>query len=174
NYESIKGGNVQNEKRRNQYIINILNKLPNDKNITYRFFYFNGYPKIGDKEITDYVIANIEKKNVEIIPYLNDVNKTWDKIADCSLMFSTRLHAGIFACYASVPFFLIEYHRKCTDFLNDVGQDNRYKLFDATTNEDEVINQMCGILYDNNYIPPNKKQITIEKSIRNFTKINPF
>lgn len=174
NYESYKGGDIKNEERRNQYIINTLNKLPDDESIVYRFFYFNGHPIIGDKGITDFIISKINKKNIEIIPYLNDVKATWDKIADCSLMFSTRLHASIFACYASVPFFLIEYHRKCTDFLNDIGQDEKYRIFDAVIHEDFLVKQIMDVLINEDYTPPRYKQLTIERSIKNFSNINTF
>ncbi len=49
------------------------------------------------------------------------VKETWDLIAVQDAVISGRLHGGITAYLASVPYTLIEYHTKCKDFNDDVG-----------------------------------------------------
>ena len=43
-------------------------------------------------------------------------------------MLSVRLHGAITAYLCGVPFALLEYHRKCTDFLEDIGQAEELRI----------------------------------------------
>ena len=169
NYETYVGGDLHNEKRRNDFYINLLKELPDD-DVIYRFFYFNGNKNIGDKKITDYIISKVNKKNIEIIDYQYNVYKSWCLISECDLVVSTRLHASIFACYANIPFFLVEYHRKCTDFLDSVGQVKEHRLGDADVPYEKVVLKINEILYDNKSVLPSKIEETKEKALLNFTK----
>ena len=172
NYEQyLKNGDLNKEKKRNLYFSEILSPLVKQKNIKFRFFIFNGNEVMGDKDVTMELIKvlKLNVSNFEIINYLGDVKKTWLKIKECSLVISTRLHAGIFACFADVPFFLIEYHRKCTDFLNDVGYNYDYRLFDGNKSIKEFADQATKILFEHSYIYPVNKSLTQHKALRNFT-----
>ena len=171
NYERYTHGDITKEEARNAYILELLLRLPKDDTLHYRFFIFNGNEAIGDAALTHQFISKLTDRFIEVIPYLNDVHKAWQAIEECDLMISTRLHASIFACYAGVPFFLVEYHQKCTDFLNDVGVNKAYRLFNGTLPIDMAVEQINGILYDNSYIKPLYIAETIERSARNFTEI---
>ena len=120
-------------------------------------------------EISNELMDGISKERFSIIPYFGNVKKTWDEISKCNLMISTRLHASIFACYANVPFILIEYHKKCSDFLNDVGQQEEYRVYDADVSPKETLNIVINIL-KNNYNKPSNLLETIALSKKNFTE----
>lgn len=172
NYESYTNGNLNNEKRRNAFIINILNQLKKYDNVKLRFFIFNGDPIMGDEKLTKELIQELDKDknlNYEIIPYLNKVQGTYNYIASCDAIISTRLHASIFACYSNTPFFLLEYHRKCTDFLDDVGQSQNYRLLDGEVDYKKVVEELEKIIFSNNYISPLYRDKTIERAKLNFT-----
>lgn len=117
-------------------------------------------------------MVNAGVSNFEVVPYLEDVELTYFKIQECDLVISTRLHASIFACFAQVPFFLIEYHRKCADFLDDVGQNDKYRLFDAEKNTTDFVHEVNSILIDKNYTAPTNTAYAMEKALLNFTKTN--
>jgi polysaccharide pyruvyl transferase WcaK-like protein len=170
NYEQYVGGDLLKEKNRNKYVLDLLLSLPKEDNVIYRFFIFNGHPIFGDKEITDFIISKLHGRNIEIIPYLKNVKKTWDKIKECDVMISTRLHASIFACYAQVPFFLLEYHEKCSDFLEDVGQQPDYRLYDGETSIVSIKGIIENLLFNGDYKQPNFLIQTIDKAKKNFTK----
>jgi polysaccharide pyruvyl transferase WcaK-like protein len=173
NYERYSKGDLTKEKHRNNYFMEVLAPFVKEPMIKFRFFIFNGNDKYGDKEVTAELVdklKDIGMTNFEIVPYLNNVKLTWDKIKECDIVISTRLHASVFACFADVPFFLLEYHRKCTDFLDDVAHSKDYRLFDATRDLKEVEEQMRKILFNDQYIYPSNKLMSEQKALRNFTE----
>jgi polysaccharide pyruvyl transferase WcaK-like protein len=170
NYEQYVDGDKLKEEKRNKYVLDLLLSLPKDQNIIYRFFIFNGHPVVGDKVLTDNFVSKLQGRNIEVIPYLNNVKKAWDKVKECDLMISTRLHASIFACYAKVPFFLIEYHEKCSDFLDDVGQHADYRLYDGKTSIVSIQQSIESILFNEEYKQPKFIIETVNKAKRNFTE----
>src|SRR5690606_25482110 len=173
NYESYKNGNVEKEKHRNQFFKEILELIVKREDITLKVFIINGNKTTGDEKATYELLKNIPKDKYSIIPYSRNVEKTWNEISTCDLMISTRLHASIFACYASVPFMLFEYHKKCSDFLEDVGQNKRFRLYDAEINLEEACNAVEQIL-NGSYIVPSNIEATIERSKLNFTETLPL
>ncbi|RYH00063.1 MAG: polysaccharide pyruvyl transferase family protein [Alphaproteobacteria bacterium] len=98
-----------------------------------RFFVFNGHPASGDDEVTDEVIESLNGyPYVERLPYCNDPKTVFAELARCNAIFGVRLHACILAYTASVPFVMVEYHRKCADFLDEIGYDATVRAGDAT------------------------------------------
>ncbi|MGW9686013.1 polysaccharide pyruvyl transferase family protein [Flagellimonas sp. 2504JD1-5] len=173
NYESYINGNIVKEKHRNKFMIELLSSLSKKSNFKIRFFIFNGNSQIGDKKITEEVIMKSQVTNYEIIPYNKETFSTWRLIKDCSVMISTRLHASIFACFANIPFFLVEYHRKCTDFLNDVGQSSNYRIGDGEVDPKDLADSIVEILNnDSFYIFPKNIVAVKNKSELNFTAVD--
>ncbi len=169
------GYDLNNEERRNEYIKNLILEISIKTSAKLRFFEFNGNQNIGDRLITKKVIEFLKSKNIEnteFIPYNCNTYFIYKKVVECDILISSRLHASIFACFASIPFFLIEYHRKCTDFLNSVGYHQQYRLFDGRKDISQTIEQISNILENkNNYVPPTNVQICIDKATKNFTSI---
>jgi len=174
NYESYaRPGAMNRERRRNKYLLELLSNIPDKPDIMLRFFVFNGHPLIGDEKITDEFINYLSDKfRIEKIPYPGNVHETWNKISECDLVISTRLHASVFACYAGVPFFLMEYHQKCTDFVEDIGHCSPYRLFDGERLIGEVTGEIRKILFDGAYTPPSNVRQTIILSGNNFLECN--
>lgn len=171
NYERYYNGDLTIEKKRNEYfkeLVILLNKI---SNIRFRAFIFNGNKNFGDEKITMELIDNLPVEKVELEPYSFQTEATWNKITECDLMISTRLHASIFACYSGTPFMLFEYHQKCTDFLNDIGHDQKYRLYDAEADMQEILKTIEEIR-EGHYIPPVNLGITIERALKNFTGID--
>lgn len=174
-YESrVCGCDIRKEEKRNQYLMELISRIPSTPDVVLRFFVFNGHPVTGDEELTDTFIRRLwGKYNIEKVPYLGHVYKTWKSVSECDVVISTRLHAGIFACYAKVPFFQVEYHQKCADFLTDVGQPERYRLYDAEKSVEEAANEIRRILWEDAYTPPVYRAQTIELARNNFLLCNP-
>ena len=172
NYESYTGGDLEAEKERNRFIRDIIIELSENPEIRFRFFIFNGNPALGDEKITFDLIKQVNTAgnlNYEVKPYQPDVQKTFESIAECDVVLSVRLHASIFACYSKTPFFLLEYHRKCSDFLDDIGQDVRYRINEGETSVTSVVNEVRTILFDQFYVRPTNITETIERARLNFT-----
>jgi len=173
NYETYINGDINNEKRRNDFIINIISELKTKSNVKFRFFIFNGHPLIGDESLTYQIINKVNldaKLNYEVVSYSPNVEYIYKKIAECNLVISTRLHASIFACYSNTPFCLLEYHQKCSDFLTDVGQQDKCIVYDGHKDIRTVLDNILKILYDKDDALPLKKDITIQRAKLNFTE----
>lgn len=176
NYERYVGGDTVNENRRNQKIFKLLEKIAlSDKEAVFRFFIFNGNAIVGDEEITYNIIKKLKSKTnnrIELINYNYEVFKTWQDIKQCNVILSTRLHASIFACFAGIPFFLVEYHRKCSDFLDTIGYQNNYRLYDADFEINKISNLIIDIINKNHlFEEPSNINQALKMSKRNFTHV---
>ncbi len=136
-YERYVNGDTKMEKKREDLINFALEYLSQKENLSFKLFVFNGHPEVGDHQITHdlyYRLINTGRK-VEIVEYNSDPRSTWEEIQQCSALFGVRLHSGIFAYAANTPFMLVEYHNKCSDFLNEIGYPQELRV---DINEDTV------------------------------------
>ncbi len=169
-YERYVGRNIDNEKRREDTIYTVLNELKKDKNIMFRFFVINGNRLTGDLELTQSMIKqlSLETKQYELISYSSHTLEVFDLIDACDLMYSTRLHGAIFAAVANVPSLLVEYHKKCTDYLDDIGVDQEWRIGDMQVSPTEVAIKIKKLLKGSqNSFYPNRQEM-INLSQKNF------
>ncbi len=174
NYERYTGGDVANETRRNNEIVQLLSALDQKlENVIFKFFIINGSPHRGDLALTQETIRKVGFKNeVQIENYIFQTELVWNEIANCDFVLTTRLHAGIFACFSDTPFMMIEYHKKCADFLDDVQHSSLYRLNDADFDKDSIVEIIFSIIEANSYNLPKAKQEMMDKSFLNFKDIN--
>lgn len=171
--ESITNGNISKEQRRNTNIIELAKYLDVHENIHYKFFIINGHSVFGDLKLTKQIIEKIKPKSFEIIGYNQDTYKTWNEISNCDFVISTRLHAAIFACFSQVPFMLNEYHRKCSDFLDNIGYESTYRLFNDEYSVEEKAEKILEIINTpESYINPLFANKMVEKSRLNFLGVS--
>lgn len=146
-YESLhENQESAKEDVRNTMIIDLIKQLDREDKIHFKFYVINGNSKIGDYELTRYTIERAKPRSYEILNYTRDTKLVWEDISKCDFMIATRLHAAIFACFSETPFMLNEYHRKCSDFLQDVGYHEEYRLFNSEYNVPEKARQILDIL----------------------------
>ncbi|SDM17333.1 polysaccharide pyruvyl transferase family protein [Pedobacter antarcticus] len=173
-YESLhRNGNVQNEKRRNSQIINLIKLLNQKEDILFKFYIINGNVKNGDRELTLEIIQNVQPKKYEIIEYNEVTRATWHDINSCDTVIATRLHAAIFACFGQTPFMLVEYHKKCSDFLEDIGQNDDARIYDAEFDIEEKTDIILGWISNRNLFPKlSLLSEKVEQAKLNFSAIN--
>ncbi|OYD41875.1 polysaccharide pyruvyl transferase family protein [Sphingobacterium cellulitidis] len=176
NYESyFVGGNLENQKRRNRLMRELLINLDNCRNdCHFKFIIINGNPSTGDVNLTFELINKVGFKNntFEVVPYDSSPKNVFHLISNCDLVLTIRLHAGIFACFADVPFLMVEYHKKCSDFLSDIGYDDSFRMYDFSIELALALGKINNIL-DNksNYIFPKHLDLMRLRSMKNFTSI---
>ena len=173
NYERYTNGDTANESRRNREIVLLLRELDRRlENVVFKFFIINGNPSRGDFQLTQETIKDVSFKNeIQVRPYNPVTSSVWNEIADCDFVLTTRLHAGIFACFSDTPFMLVEYHKKCADFLDDVGQDDKYLLNDAEFDSESITGIIVSIIEDQRYHLPKARREMINRSSLNFMNI---
>ncbi len=170
--ESIVGGNIQDEVKRNSKMISLLKEIEANLDVNFKFYIINGNKNIGDLDLTKATIAAVAPKYYQIEDYTKKTEQVWTSISNCDFVLSTRLHAAIFACFAEVPFMLVEYHRKCSDFLDNIGYRHEYRLgdadFETKCKAQEIIDVLSGCA---NFIKPDRILEMIERAKHNFTQI---
>lgn len=173
-YESIaKIANIENEYKRNSVTVDLLKVLNQEENIHFKFFVINGHARVGDQVLTKETIEKVLPHSYEIIPYTKKTSIVWDEIATCDFVISTRLHAAIFACFSNTPFMLNEYHRKCGDFLENIGYEESHRLFDSEYDSREKAKTIIEILNDKSqYTYPTKINEMKKLAELNFTGID--
>lgn len=127
-YESYNNLDKEKEIKREKTLIRtldaILNKYEIDEIV---FFEFNGSEKTGDKEVTQEFRSYFKGKvKTTIIEYSPNTEDFLIEINKCDFMLGVRLHSSIIAYALKIPFMLVEYHDKCTEFLNTINHNFRF------------------------------------------------
>lgn len=126
----------------------------------------------GDMALCELAKELLKSLNIEskVIKYKDiGVEQTWIEISKLDFFVSARLHGAITAYLNRVPFFLYEYHEKCTEFLKFIDDDT-HDITDSN-NDFLIADRILTSLYGQ------KKLMTIEsfaeKSRLNITE-NPL
>lgn len=151
-YEKYTNGNVSMERNDlNQIISGIKYFLECNNSIEVTIFVLNNHAEIGDQEISNELFEQLDLldlNKLSVIIHKNDPLDIWSKIGELDMMFTVRLHGAITAYLTQVPFVLFEYHKKCTDFLDDIGYDKKYRLERNIPSPEKVKNILSYISSD--------------------------
>ncbi|MDR2270648.1 MAG: polysaccharide pyruvyl transferase family protein [Sphingobacterium sp.] len=173
-YESIQKGLDPNlDKKRNDMYLELFRELDTLDDIHFRFYVINGNENIGDRKLTMELVSKLSPRSYDLVEYSRDTQSVWKSIANCDFVISTRLHAAIFACFAETPFMLNEYHRKCSDFLDNIAYDDDYRLYNSEyLVKDKAIQILEIINSKTKYKVPTSIDLMKERAKLNFTKID--
>ncbi|MGK9064908.1 polysaccharide pyruvyl transferase family protein [Stutzerimonas chloritidismutans] len=131
NYESYVRGNIATEKKRNESMIAGVARYALEHGSKVKLFSLNNHKFFGDDELVLSFQEHLESLGVDSFICSNaqiGAFAIWHEISTCSVFLSVRLHGAITAYLTGVPFVLVEYHKKCTEFLNDIGQQDILRL----------------------------------------------
>lgn len=122
NYESIIKSNTQREEKRNAAIFKGILDFAVKHSFSVNILVLNRDNVVGDNHVSQrlYELLTENGVRVKLINYAGPT-ATMNAIANCSLFFSVRLHGAIISYLLGVPFVLVEYHRKCKNFLDHIG-----------------------------------------------------
>ena len=141
NYESIIGGDEKVEQERNRALTDAMIKVVKRFDARVEVFSLNNHPQFGDDLLAQYICSRLSEERIEF--NLNrhielGVCEIWKRISYCDTFIGVRLHSAIAAYLNKVPFFLVEYHKKCEDFLDDIGQSSNLRLSATVTDPDKI------------------------------------
>lgn len=97
-------------------------------------FSLNEHPRHGDGELAETLAHRLRAGGVavEVRRYTQpDPLAMVAAISRCDVMVSARLHGAIVAWLCGVPFVIVDYHRKCRDFADDIGLPQRRRITTA-------------------------------------------
>ena len=73
-----------------------------------------------------------------MLNYNEDIMQTIHILSSCDAVLSVRLHGAILSSVVNVPSLLVEYHTKCTDYLNDMDIDLKWRIGDINDEPEEL------------------------------------
>lgn len=127
-YERYVSGDQGNELRRERQIDATLQQVVNACSPRLRFLAFSG---THDTAIArSFAVRFGGKTDVEVVGYTGNTPQMWTYLSECSAVLATRLHAGVFSCFSKTPFLQVEYHQKCSDFLDEIGYPTEWRVGD--------------------------------------------
>jgi polysaccharide pyruvyl transferase WcaK-like protein len=150
-YERYNGGSLSKEKERESAVLNLIERiiLENRNVEEIVFFQFNGSKNNGDiKIIQEFNDIINDKINTRIVYYNSDTEEFCKQLNKCDFLIGMRLHSGILAYSLNIPFILVEYHNKCTEFLNTINDKYRFDIKNQNININNF-NKLIG----NGFIP---------------------
>lgn len=101
------------------------------KRLVVDVFSLNEHPRHGDGELAEALARRLRAGGVatEVLRYTRpDPLAMVAAIGRCDVMVSARLHGAIVAWLCGVPFAIVDYHRKCRDFADDIGLPQRRRI----------------------------------------------
>lgn len=171
-YERYAKKDIANEGHRETILLDTLVKMVQSgfKGV-FRFFVFNSNQINGDQAVTMAFCDKLKDvgAKVELISYsINPIN-IWLKVAECTAVISTRLHGAIFAAAANVPCCIVEYHRKCSDFISDTAVAEKWKIGDVNCSSEMLSEKLQDLLMCSpiNFYP--RREHLIQLAEKNFT-----
>ncbi|MDO0993977.1 polysaccharide pyruvyl transferase family protein [Staphylococcus borealis] len=151
NPKKIIGLNISDSKNYTEYTKKYINFLIENKKdileVNVLVFNPNDYDKSAE-------IANILKQNgikTHLHKYTRNTEELVNKLSQSDFLMGNRLHSGILAYAYNIPFILNEYHSKCTEFLNTINQEYRYKNLDNNRQNLTDIIEKCKNRKDPSY-----------------------
>jgi polysaccharide pyruvyl transferase WcaK-like protein len=84
------------------------------------------HPVYDDRIVTRAFVEACRGCQVKIFEHDGDPIRTFGRIRECSHFVSMRLHGGVLAYAAEVPFLMLGYHPKCRDFARTIGLEEQF------------------------------------------------
>jgi polysaccharide pyruvyl transferase WcaK-like protein len=146
-HESHVRGDLRAEEHREGVLLEALKLVARLYSPQFHLFILNDNPRFGDRALTRRFAAALRPlANVQVVPYSADPKVTWQRISECTAFLSVRLHGAVMACFARVPFLLVEYHQKCSDFLSDLQYGSSLRIGDAAVSANYISGKLIDML----------------------------
>lgn len=170
-YESIVGGDAALENRRNQALASAVIDLAKHTGARVEVYSLNNHASVGDDGVSFGLCSKLDNEGVSHTLIRNvdyGVAEVWRRIGQCDFFVSVRLHGAIAAYMNQVPFVLVDYHKKCSDFLDDIGQDEKLRI-DSSNSDSETISAIVGRLAKTPEMPSFPVAKYAERALKHFS-----
>lgn len=140
-YESLIGGDIEPEQQRLRAIFSGVSDFASEHDYAVSVLVLNSNESVGDIGASKALAENLTQCGIptRLVDYDCPI-ASLDEIANCSLFLSIRLHGGIAAYLLQIPFVLVEYHEKCTHFLDDIAMVDEQRISGGRITSSDVLN----------------------------------
>ncbi|MGO4220343.1 polysaccharide pyruvyl transferase family protein [Lysobacter sp. TAF61] len=114
-------------------------------------FSLNGHPQHGDQALAEAMQSRLRARgiNAQLNLYRGqDPLATVRDICRCDAFISARLHGAIVAYLCAVPFTIVDYHPKCTDFADDIGLPQALRVTGTAHGSEDLVTAITTMLND--------------------------
>jgi polysaccharide pyruvyl transferase WcaK-like protein len=171
-FERLMGGDTAVEDRRNAALFEGVARFAKRAGVRVRIFSLNSHPRWGDEAFSRELQIRLRQQgtDAELISAKDNLLGCWHGLAACTAVLSVRLHGAITAYLCGVPFTLVEYHRKCVDLMDDIGQPASLRV-GAECVDPAVFEQVIERLFRKPEAPALPRESYIAEAACNFTKV---
>ncbi|RZU73746.1 polysaccharide pyruvyl transferase WcaK-like protein [Micromonospora kangleipakensis] len=111
------------QRRREEVLIAGIRSFVDAEPVDVTIFVFNTHPLRGDVAPSERLRSSLQDRcDLRVVTADDGVTAVFSEMRACDAGLHMRMHGGIFSYVAGVPFALVPYHRKCADFLDEIGQ----------------------------------------------------
>lgn len=172
NLENVPHAEREAVRRASHIMIEAVGRVASERRAPVRLFVLNAHPVLGDHALMHDAARELARKGVTVDTFVHhDSAATWQALAACAAIVSVRLHAAVTAYLSSVPFVLLEYHRKCTDFLDDVGQPAALRVSLDAVDEPAMVQAIDGAMQAGCPAPGLPPADYSRKAMKNFAEL---
>ena len=76
---------------------------------------------------------------IELVQYTEDPEVALSEIAACSHFIATRFHSAVFAYVGQCRMLIVEYHRKLTDFADEIGLSRDFVITNEEVTDKAIV-----------------------------------
>ncbi len=171
-YERLTGGDTKTEDCRNSALFEGVSSFAKREGVPVRIFCLNTHPRWGDEALSRELMDRLVRQGTEVewISAKDNMLGCWHGLAACRAVLSVRLHGTITAYLCGVPFSLVEYHRKCTDLIEDIGQPEGIRIrYDCS--DPLVVEHILDRLFRKSEVPSLPREVFAREAALNFTQV---
>lgn len=118
----------------------LISRLSKVFDLKVMMYVLNTHDLHGESKL--YQAFEIDSPNyeVEIVYHNENPLKTCERLLECDSILAVRLHAGITAGLLSIPFVQVEYHEKCSSFLDSIDYLTERRVGNLDICDEELFN----------------------------------
>lgn len=171
-FERHFGGDTSLEERRNAALAEGVARFARREGVLVRIFCLNTNPLSGDDALSGEMQRSLQRAGVavEMVSAKDNLIGCWHGLGACDAVLSVRLHGAITAYLCGVPFSLVEYHRKCADLVEDIGQPEALRIRPDCT-DPLAVEQIVARLFRESELPALSRDDYAREAARNFTQV---
>ena len=128
-------------------------------------------PVSDDRQMARAFAEGNGNQNLEVFSHNGDPVRTFQKVRACSHIFSMRLHGGIMAFAAGIPFLQLEYHPKCRDFAQTIGLADSHRMSLQDYSSDLCSSKVSELLKLNSVQSHQTLAATQQRALLNFSSV---
>jgi polysaccharide pyruvyl transferase WcaK-like protein len=156
--------------KREQVLIDGIRNFVRSERVDVTILVFNTHPRRGDRGPSEKLASALHGVcDVRTVSAQDGVRAVWNEMKRCDAGVHMRLHGGVFAYLAGSPFALVPYHRKCNDFLHEIGQPSS-RFLPAVPERAEDIQRVLVELFADGTPPALPRHEFADKARLNFTE----